>query len=346
VRDGLCATIEEMPWLRLCLLLGLLFPLAAQTTGEDADGDGLSDALEQALLERFLPRFHVTQGECAGLPAFFAPGEGTPRVLAADGAIYGQAFPLPRPEGPRIELHYFHLWEKDCGRLSHPLDVEGVSVLLAAEDGEAQASGWRALYWYAAAHEETVCDVSHGAHATALHAVEQGAEVFISRAKHASYLSRQRCKLGCGGDSCKPSHEMRVARVLNLGQPGHPLHGADFIGSAAWPLARKMEPDFTETVIQQLAGASPKKIVAVNSALPPVRATIYAGEEILSGTGTGKRHTGSAVKTGKSATESAVGKAFRATGRFLNGEKKAPTVKGDSGSAASRNSPESSAAKP
>lgn len=317
-----------MPFLLACLLVLIAFPALGQEApaAVDEDGDGLTEAFEQSLLERFLPRFHVTRDDCAGLPAAFAPNEAEPRVLTQDGTIYGQAFPVASSDGPRIELHYFHLWAKDCGRLAHPLDVEGVSVLLAADDPAATADQWRALYWYAAAHEETVCDVSHGAQAKALDAETQGGNVFISRAKHASYLSQKRCKLGCGGDSCKNSVEMPVARVVNLGQPGRPLHGSAFIRSSRWPLAKKMESDFTETVVQQLAGANPKKIVAVNSALPPVRATINAGEQILSGTGTGKRHTGSALKTGKDATGSALGKAFRATGRFLGGEKKAKTA--------------------
>jgi hypothetical protein len=332
-----------MPLLLLGLLVLFAYPALGQEPAptDDQDGDGLSEALEQALLERFLPRFHVTKNDCGGLPAAFAPDEAEPRVLAQDGTIYGQAFPVDSSDGSRIELHYFHLWAKDCGRLAHPLDVEGVSVLLAADATSAAAEHWRALYWYAAAHEETVCDVSHGAHAKALDAETQGGRVFISRAKHASYLSQKRCKLGCGGDSCKNSVEMPVARVVNLGQPGRPLHGSVFAMSPRWPLAKKMEPDFTETVVQQLAGSNPKKIVAVNSALPPVRATINAGEQILSGTGTGKRHTGSALKTGKDATGSALGKAFRATGRFLGGEKKAKTA---DASAAAGNTPAGAAA--
>jgi hypothetical protein len=338
-----------MPLLLVCLLVVFALPALGQEppAADDADGDGLTESFEQALLERFLPRFHVTREDCAGLPAAFAPNEAEPRVLAQDGTIYGQAFPVKSSDGPRIELHYFHLWATDCGRLAHPLDVEGVSVLLAAGDAGAAAEQWRALYWYAAAHEETVCDVSHGAHARALDAETQGGNVFISRAKHASYLSQKRCKLGCGGDSCKNSMEMPVARVVNLGQPGRPLHGTVFVTSPRWPLAKKMDPDFTDAVVQQLAGANPKKIMAVNSALPPVRATINAGEQILSGTGTGKRHTGSALKTGKDATGSALGKAFRATGRFLSGEKRTNTA--DASAAAGTAAPtaaESEAARP
>ncbi len=305
---------------------------AAVVHAGDLDGDGLADSVEQALLERFLPRFFLSQNECAEMPAEFALHEPEPRVLAANGTIYGQAFPVSTAEGDRIELHYFHLWAKDCGRLGHPLDAEHVSALLAASEINAPVAEWRALYWYAAAHEDTVCDVSHGAHAQTLDAEERGAKIWISRAKHASYLSHGRCKFGCGGDECKKPKEMDVLRVLNIGQKGRPLNGADFISSSRWPLESKLGTGFTETVRQQIAAASPKKIVAVNEGLPPVRATILAGEEILGGVGTGKRHTdgalktgsaatGNALKTGHQATGNAFSRAVRATGRFLNSKK-------------------------
>ncbi len=355
------ATIKEMPflvWLSFVCLLAL--PLSGQPKssvptaqpGTDLDGDTLPDAFEQELLERFQPRFFLSRNECADLPAEFAANEPEPRPLAANGVIYGQAFSVEGKGGPWIELHYFHLWARDCGRWGHPLDVEHVSALLATPEETTSSAAsltstpvneWRALYWYAAAHEDTVCDVSHGAHARALGAERHGAKVFVSRAKHASYLSRERCKFGCGGDECKDPKEMEVPRVINLGERGRPLNGAIFASSNRWPMAQKLGSDFTETVRQQLAAGSPKKIVAVNSGLPPVRATILAGEEILSGAGTGMRHTdgalqngaeatdnalntsheatGNALKSGYRATESAVGRAFRATGRFLKGGK-------------------------
>ncbi|MCC7342363.1 MAG: hypothetical protein IT170_14875 [Bryobacterales bacterium] len=345
-------------WLALLLLIALpaigqpeTAASAAVDSSADLDLDTLPDAFEQALLERFLPRFFVSRNECAELPAEFAPNEPDPRATAANGTIYGQAFPVSGADGTRIELHYFHLWAADCGRWGHPLDAEHVSALLAATQGDVSPSatpmeGWRALYWYAAAHEDTVCDVSHGAHAQALDAESRGAKVWISRAKHASYLSHERCKFGCGGDECKKPKEIVVPRVINLGEKGYPLNGARFAASSRWPLEQKLGSDFNAAVRQQLAGASPKKIVAVNSALPPVRATILAGEEILSGAGTGKRHTDEALKTGtgatgnalktgheatsgalktsQEATGSALGRAFRATKRFLTGRESPP----------------------
>ncbi len=284
---------------------------------EDLDGDGLGDAFEQALLDRFLPRFHLSRGECAEKPALFAPGEEEPRVLAMDGVIYGQAFPVRSGEEEWIELHYYHLWAKDCGRWGHPLDAEHVSTLLGAPSLHSPPSAWRALYWYAAAHEDTVCDVSHGARAELLGAEDRGARIWVSKAKHASYLAHERCKFGCGGDECKDPREMAVPRVVNLGEPGRPLNGSLFVSSARWPLAEKLGSDFTDAVRRQLASAPANRIVSINQALPPVRATILAGEETLSGASTGARHTDNALKAGSEATDNALNTGHKATGNAL-----------------------------
>ena len=73
------------------------------------------------------------------------------------------------------------LWGRDCGRPSHAWDVERVSVLLRAESVDAPAEAWRAVYWYAAAHEGTICDASSGAHAATLRAATGGPYVYVSR---------------------------------------------------------------------------------------------------------------------------------------------------------------------
>ena len=91
----------------------IVFTLAAATTAaaQDADRDGLSDALEQSLLDRFTPTLLLAHDECDGVPASFVPFNGDPLVVAKDGTLYGQAFALDAVDGrSRIELHFFHLW--------------------------------------------------------------------------------------------------------------------------------------------------------------------------------------------------------------------------------------------
>src|ERR1700742_120900 len=150
----------------------------------DSDRDGLSDSLEATLLARFSPVFMVNRTDCSIIPAQFVPEISKPTVVADDGTIYGQAFPRRNHPG-EVELHYYHLWKKDCGEMGHDLDAEHVSALIRLGDEPASA---RALYWYAAAHEDTICDAGHLSRAATISAEEYGATVWISPGKHASFL--------------------------------------------------------------------------------------------------------------------------------------------------------------
>src|ERR1700735_2073294 len=99
-------------------------PYGPQQMSIDSDHDGLSDELEQTLLTQFKPVFMVSHADCSGVPAEFAPANRNPVVQSEDAVIYGQVFP-GKAEGvatePTVEIHYYHLWEKDCGRMGHAL---------------------------------------------------------------------------------------------------------------------------------------------------------------------------------------------------------------------------------
>jgi hypothetical protein len=208
----------------------------------DSDLDGISDALEQALLLQFAPAFMVDRHDCSRLPAEFTPGLPTPTVKAEDGTIYGQVFPAKSLRGdlPSAEIHFYHLWRSDCGPHGHPLDTEHVAVLVTASDRNLATAKWKAVYWYAAAHEDTVCDVSQIARASTLHAEQTGPTVFVSPGKHASYFNETICHAGCGADKCVDMVALPPARIINLGEPGHSMNGSVFIASTQWPLAGKM----------------------------------------------------------------------------------------------------------
>ena len=208
----------------------------------DSDHDGLSDALEQALLIQFAPAFLVGRQDCAGIPAEFAPDLETPTVRAEDGTIYGQVFPVASlSDGlPAVEIHYYHLWKRDCGPHGHALDTEHAAVLVSASDRNLASAKWKAVYWYAAAHENTVCDVSQIARASTVDGAERGPKVWISPGKHASYLNEALCHGGCGADKCVDMIALQPGRIVNLGEVGHPMNGSLFIASRAWPLMAKM----------------------------------------------------------------------------------------------------------
>ena len=151
--------------------------------------------------------------------------------------MYGQVFKsgsngLP---GTFLEIHYYHLWSRDCGPIAHALDVEYVSVLVQAASLQESPRNWKAVYWYAAAHEGTVCDISHGAKAAVLGAIEHGPDVWISSGKHASFLDPSLCGRGCGADRCGSANLPHANKLINIGEPGAPMNGAkvDRIGPLA-----------------------------------------------------------------------------------------------------------------
>lgn len=272
----------------LLLLLPVLF-------AADLDRDGLDDAEEDRLLERFRPRFFVSPTDCGGLPVVLRPGAADPAVEpSALPAIYGQAF----PNGDAMELHYYHIWAVDCGRLAHPWDVEHVSVLV--RDG-------RARFWFAAAHQDTVCDAAHGARASTLHAETRGANVWISHAKHASFLSPSKCSRGCGGDRCDTvTREMPYSPVVNIGEAGRPLNGAEWTASKVWPFAAKMKAEFSAPLIAQI---DRKGVPSLDPAKIPVQSVILGGNSAIGGLEKAQSETGDALSISKKKVKGALGRA-------------------------------------
>jgi hypothetical protein len=298
--------------LTLLALAGLL------TAAGDGDKDGLDDAWEQRMLERFAPRLILSQGECDAAPAEFAPGERDPRALARNGTLYGQVTPWRGEEGAWVEIRYFHLWANDCGRLAHPLDVERVSVLARAEQSGAPPEQWLGVYWFAAAHEGTVCDGSHGARADWLGAETAGAAVWVSRGKHASYLARSRCGKGCGGDVCRPQrHAMQLRQVINVGEPDEPLNGAEWTGSVRWPMKEKMSGDFSPAAVARLKEWDKAKAKSLHDGVVPLQSVVMGGERTLRGLETAGSQTGGALGTAREAAGISVKKGARAVGRAL-----------------------------
>ncbi len=215
---------------------------AAQTPDRDTDHDGLSDSLEQALLNQFTPDLRIGRDDCSVRPAEFMPGSIVPKVAAENGTLYGQVFPAKDTRGTQhlVEVHFYHLWRQDCGAHGHALDTEHVAVLLQPSSADLAHAKWTALYWYAGAHESTVCDVSQITRASTLHATTHGATVWVSPGKHASFLNATLCQRGCGSDRCEAMTALQPDQVINLGEAGYPMNGSDFIASAAWPLKSKM----------------------------------------------------------------------------------------------------------
>jgi hypothetical protein len=283
-------------------------------TGSDSDRDGIADEHEQALLEKFRPTFLVGIADCDFLPAEFLPGSEKPRAVARNGTIYGQVF--ARRTGPEkdvlIEIHYYHLWARDCGRTGHALDAEHVAVLVSGQYSQPVAA-WRALYWYAAAHENTLCDRSAAVKASAIRAEDRGAVVWVSQGKHASFLSPAGCDKGCGQDRCGEAVALSPAAVINIGEPEAPLNGAVWTGSPDWPLAEKMRTAFPDDLLVQLADAESE--VQVRRSGQHLQQVISAGGTSLDVVGVSNDHTSAAMSAAGARTNRALGMSARSVGR-------------------------------
>lgn len=288
----------------------LLFVVAATLAHADADldRDGLSDGLEQALLERFAPRFHVHRQDCDVLPAEFAAGVPEPRAVARNGVIYGRVRPARSSvAGAFVEIQYFHLWTRDCGSMSHALDVEHVTAYAAASSRDAAAPEWKALYWYSAAHEDTMCDNSSGIRAVLLDAENKGPNVWVSKGKHASYLTWEQCAAGCRADDCTNAGRIEIAKIVNLGEAEAPLNGALWTASPQWNLrAKLLRMDFDDSVLARLeqTGALEER------GSRPVKGVAHAGSETSDAISGASRATSGKVRN-------AVRTAKEKTGRFM-----------------------------
>jgi hypothetical protein len=297
-------------------LIALSIVLSSLGGVADLDRDGVSDSLEQALIEQFRPHFLVDADECAQGPAEFEAFSMKPRVKEFNAAIYARVSPSEALGSgvTALELHYYHLWEKDCGLVaSHPLDVERVVALLVPNE-----TGWKALYWFAAAHEGTVCDTSNVATAATLGAHSSGPLVWISAGKHASYLHPNLCgQRGCGGDHCRDMVDLPPGPLINLGEAQAPLSGAVWTKSKDWPFESKLGYVFDSGLIAEIEASDDLVLARVNGRFRPAQFSISIGGEAIEALDTASRHGGAGVDEAGKHTGNAFAKSWRAIVRAL-----------------------------
>ena len=287
----------------------------------DTDADGISDALEQRLLVQFAPSFKIAAHDCAGVPAEFEPGTAKPTVREQNSTIYGQVSRAQSftTKNPELEIRYFHLWATDCGKHGHPLDAEHVSVLVAASQSDMEAATWKAVYWYAAAHENTVCDVSQIARASTLGPDDKGVPVWISPGKHASYFSETLCHAGCGADRCEAMTPLTITAVINLGEPGKPMQGAAFLSSPQWPLATKMgATNFPEPSVARLELMPDSDIAWANPGRHPAQGIIADSSVVADAIAESGHNTTDAVSGASDSTGNALSTSARKTKHALS----------------------------
>jgi hypothetical protein len=206
----------------------------------------------------------------------------------------------------QIELHFYHLWSRDCGRLGHDLDAEHLSAIVFAPAVSAPRAQWVAEAWYAAAHQGSACDASSGALASTLGDIGSGPHVFVSRGKHASYFDRGQCKWACGGDVCGEAGVLRPAAVVNIGERDAPLNGALWVHSRRWSLAEKLSSDFDPSTRAKLDASKGRHVVPLMQQWRAPQSPVLAGDTAIDG-----------LVIAAGAASTAVTTATRAVSRFL-----------------------------
>ena len=282
----------------------------------DSDLDGLSDQLEQSLLERFTPTFMIDLKECSNLPAEFSSGLSSPTASVENGTIYGQVFPTKLADDKRqlAEIHFYHLWKQDCGAHGHPLDAEHVSVLVQRAALSNGSVAWEAKYWYAAAHEDTVCDVSQITRASTIRAEDHGATIWISADKHASFLNPELCQRGCGSDRCAQTKPLNISQIVNLGEIEKPMNGTVWTSSAQWPLEKKMtQSDFPPASLARLESLPETDIAWFNPGRHPAQGMIAISDMTSQKIGNGGDSAAAAMSTATDSTNNALNQSYRKT---------------------------------
>lgn len=223
--------------------------LSAPFTGtpcDDLDQDGLSDAWEALVLDRYRPLLRLDEQESLlDDPSFVIADIG--RVALVDSA------PL------HVRVLLMIGYSKDfgsCGFTSHDGDSERVAWDLAATPGGGPGD-LTALAAYTAAHENTVSDHSRLFAGPDLADLVFDADpatseprwvVFPSQDKHGTYASIAICEaisvLPCFDEDCAPDGEPdppsfdRLPPSFNAGEEAHPLltdlAPAGFPGDDAW----------------------------------------------------------------------------------------------------------------
>jgi hypothetical protein len=192
----------------------------------DADGDGLADEWERALLDRWQPLLRLHRAE----PML---GDARGRAVAL-----GRVYPVDEPEG-HVRALIALLYHRDYGRCSftgHRGDVERVALDLVEREGHLALAGA-----YTAAHEYTAFDGSR----LRTTADELGEldfvrdetsgevrwRVHVSSGKHATYTSREACAghaaAICAREDCPGPGEAGEDVLTDIGWAGEPPPACD-----------------------------------------------------------------------------------------------------------------------
>ncbi len=179
------------------------------TGAVDADGDGVDDALELQLAQKYFPYYSI------------APGDKCP--------LHGVLFRLtPHPDNQSwLAVWYVVLFERDCGANGHVGDDEVFGGVI--DPNQPAPDGLLAVR--AIAHQDTVCGNTTtcgslpGCSPCTMAGSPPTPVVFSSINKHGGYVKEQTCDLNviCDFGGCTLNPAASVPPFVNAGEPSKPL---------------------------------------------------------------------------------------------------------------------------
>lgn len=238
----------------------------------DNDMDGLSDTLENLLLQHFVPTFIQFSDEgCPGLsvgtsaitdtnltvcrifPLFqqYTAGNNVSEIQSWPQAIVNErclTTGLTWYEN-QIVIYGAVLYGKDCGLSGHTADVEAFSVLLKykgnADDiswrSDTTLANWEGVTIQTISHASTFCEIVETYPYKSISSPTGKDTVFISPDKHGNYLTIPGCNSSffCN-PGCNNTPFVKSVTVINVGEEAAPfvtdlgLYYSGYAGENPW----------------------------------------------------------------------------------------------------------------
>ncbi|HYK36520.1 hypothetical protein [Alloacidobacterium sp.] len=121
-----------------------------------------------------------------------------------------------------------------------------------------------------------------------------------------------------GADKCQDVAALPAGKLINLGEPGHPMNGSLFISSNLWPLADKMATtNFPDAVLPRLNQLPETDIAWFNPGRHPAQGVIAVSNTTENAIATGGNDTSTAISLAEDSAGNALQKSYRITKHAL-----------------------------
>ncbi len=220
----------------------------------DNDQDGLSDTLENILLQHFVPTFiQYNDDDCSGLSTGTSGMTDTNLVVCRIFPLFQQyisgsnvssiqAIPSPLVNEKclyagltwydnRVVIYGTVLYGRDCGLNGHIADVESFSILLkytySSDDlmwrYDTTLNHWQGITIQTIAHAGTLCQ-SVETYPYRSNEFPNGKDtIFVSPDKHGNYLTIPICNDSFCNPDCNDTSSVKNIRIINAGEVTAPL---------------------------------------------------------------------------------------------------------------------------